>query len=65
MTRRDPLGGDSIGVIFAFNEDKLPIAAILLIQSKNGMGGCATARKGVKDDSVIIVCCRVTDNSLY
>lgn len=43
------LGGDAVGVVFAFDQDEAPVAAVLLVERENGMGGGAAAREGVED----------------
>ena len=43
----DPLGCDGVGVVLALHEDELAVAAVLLVQGKNGVGSGATAGEGI------------------
>ena len=52
----DALGGDGVGVVFALDENEAAVAAVLAVQSENGVRCRAGTGEGVEDDRVLFGC---------
>ena len=54
----DTLGGDLVSVVFAFNKNELPLAAILLIKIENSMGGCSRTCERIQHNVATFYICK-------
>ena len=50
------LGGDAFGIVFHLHQNELTVAAVLLVEVQNGMGGGARASKTIEDDGGFVCC---------
>ena len=58
----DALGGDAVGVVHHFYEDKLAVSAVRLVHAEDSVGGSAGTGEGIEDD--VITRSRNLQNSL-